>query len=133
MSKNVMSGNASLSHFLEDGRPLEMLVLIIVFAALYPFIGFAKIKIYLNKPIDEDKSEIIKLFNQRKYMLVGDENKILTFRLQNKFNRFTRMYEDSLELDYADTILTFKGLRRDVYRYKLMLEEFARKTANSDN
>ncbi|MDR2292395.1 MAG: hypothetical protein LBE11_02855 [Prevotellaceae bacterium] len=132
MSKNVMSENASLNHFLEDGRPLQMLCLVVVFAVIYPFIGFAKVKIYLNQPVNEDKNEIIELFAQRKYVLVSDENKILTFRPKNKFNRLTRMYEDLLELDYSDTVLKFQGLRKDVYRYKRMLEEFAQKNRTED-
>jgi hypothetical protein len=132
MSKDVMSETASLSHFLEEGRLLEMLCLISLFSFIYPFIGFADIKIYLNKPINENKNEIIEMFNQRKYVLVSDENKKLIFRPRNKFNRLTRMYEDFLELDYSDTILKFKGLRKDVYRHKRMLEEFARLTTKSD-
>jgi hypothetical protein len=128
MSKDVMSESASLSRFLEDGRPLQMLCLVIVFAVIYPFIGFAKVKIYLNQPVNDDKDEIIKLFDQRKYVLVSDENKILTFRPKNKFNRLTRMYEDLLELDYSDAVLKFQGLRKDIYRHKRMLEEFAQKT-----
>jgi hypothetical protein len=133
MSKDVMSETAKLSNFLKEGRLLEMLCLVIVFALIYPFIGFACIKIYLNKPLNENKNEIIKLFGQRKYVLASDENKILTFRPQSKFNRLTRMYEDSLKLDYSDTILKFQGLRKDVYRHKRMLEEFAQKNHTHDN
>jgi hypothetical protein len=133
MSKDVISETASLSHFLEEGRLLEMLGLILVFALIYPFIGFSRVKIYQNKPIGENKSEIIEMFNQRKYVLVSDENHILTFRPKNKFGRLTRMYEDLLELNYSDTVLTFQGLRKDVYRYKLMLEEFAQKNHTHDN
>lgn len=132
MSKDVMSEKASLYNFLKDGRPLQMLGLIIIFAAIYPLIGFATVKIYLNKPVNGDKNEIIKLFNQRKYALVSDENKMLIFRPMNKFHRLTRMYEDLLEIDYSDTILKFHGLRKDVYRYKRMLEEFAQKTQVKD-
>jgi hypothetical protein len=133
MSKDVMSETASLSNFLKEGRLLEMLCLVIAFALIYPFIGFAGIKIYLNRPLNENKNEIIELFAQRKYMLASDENKILTFRPQNKFSRLTRMYEDSLELDYSDKFLKFKGLRKDVYRHKRMLEEFAQKSHTHDN
>jgi hypothetical protein len=132
MSKDVMSENASLFRFLEDERPLQMVILVAAVAVIYPFIGFAKVKIYLNKPVNEDKNEIIELFALRKYVLVSDENKILTFRPKNKFNRLTRMYEDLLELDYSDTVLKFEGLRKDVYRYKRMLEEFARKSRTED-
>ncbi|MDR1552641.1 MAG: hypothetical protein LBS69_04155 [Prevotellaceae bacterium] len=127
-----MSETASFSHFLKDGRPLQMLCLVIVFAVIYPFIGFATVKVYLNKAVNDDKNEIIELFNQRKYALVSDENKILVFRPVNKFHRLTRMYEDCLELDYSDTILKFHGLRKDVYRHKRMLEEFAQKTQTKD-
>jgi hypothetical protein len=122
-----MSENASLLHFLEDGRPLEMLCLVVVFAIIYPFIGFTTVKIYVNRQIAEDKSKIIELFDQKKYALISDENKVLAFRPKNKFHRLTRMNEDTLELNYSDTILKFHGLRKDVYRFKRMLEEFAQK------
>jgi hypothetical protein len=126
MSSPVMSDTASLWRIFGNGRFLEMICLVAIFAVIYPFIGFATVKIYLNKPLDDDKNKIIELFGYRKYMLVCDENKVMIFRPQNKFHRLTRMYEDFIELDYSDTILKFSGLRKDVYRYKLMLEEFAR-------
>jgi hypothetical protein len=124
-----MPEDASFWRLFEQGRPLEMLFLFVAFAVIYPFIGFVTVKIYINKPLDDDKNKILELFAQRKYMLISDENKTLTFRPKNKLHRLTRMYEDALELNYSDTILKFRGLRRDIYRIKRALEELARQSA----
>jgi hypothetical protein len=125
MSSKVMSEDASIWRLLHDGRPLVMLFIALVFGAIYPFIGFVAIKIYLNKPLEDNKKALIEQFFKRKYVVENDEKKVLTFRHKNKFNRLTRMNEDMLELDYSTTVLTLSGLRKDVYRFKLMLEEFA--------
>ena len=126
MSARVMSENASIWRFFQNGRPLTMLFIVFVFAALYPFIGFVTVKIYFNKLLDDNKQKVIDLFAQRKYVLEKDENRVLTFRHKSKLSRITRMNEDMLELDYSKTILTLHGLRKDLYRFKRMLEEFAR-------
>ena len=126
ISSNAMSEDASIWRFFKEGRPLVMLFIALVFGAIYPFIGFATVKIHINKPLSGgNKQEIVKLFFQRKYLLEKDEYKILTFRPKSKLNRLTRMNEDMLELDYSKTTLTLHGLRKDVYRFKRMLEEFA--------
>lgn len=124
MSADVMSEQSSMKNFLQEGRPLVMLFVALAFGAIYPFIGFQTVKIYFNKPLDSNKQQIIEMFAQRKYVLEKDENKILTFRHKNKLNRIARMNEDMLELDYSETILSLHGLRRDLYRFKRMLEEF---------
>ena len=102
------------------------------FAAIYPLIGFVTVKIYINKPLDDDKNKIIELFAGRKYMLISDENQTLIFRPKNKLHRLTRMYEDALELNYSDTILKFRGLRRDIYRIKRAIEDFAQQQSKEE-
>ena len=125
MSANVMSEHASIWRLFHDGRPLIMIFIAFIFGAIYPFFGFTTVKIYLNKPLGYGKQTIIDMFAKRKYVVEKDEDKTLTLRPKSKLNRITRMNEDMLELDYSKTILTMHGLRRDVYRFKRMLEEFA--------
>jgi len=126
MSKDVMAQEASLWKFFGNGRLLELLCVIVVFGAIYPAFGYVTVKIHQNKPLDENKNHIIDLFNDRKYELTDDENKVLIFRPKSSITRLFRMNEDALEIDYSDTTLKFHGLRRDVYKFKFMLEAFAR-------
>lgn len=125
MSKDVWSSTAHFSNIFADGKFLWMLLMAAAFGLIYPLAGFAGIKIPLNKNIGDDKSKLIELFDTRKYKLVNDDGKVLYFRPKSKINRITRMSEDTLEVNYEGSTLKIKGLRKDVYRFKLPLEEFA--------
>ena len=133
MSKDSMAQNASLWKFFNNGMLFELICIVFVFGAIYPSFGYVTLKIPQNKPLDENKTRIIELFSDRKYEFINDRNKVLTFRPKNSLSRLTRMNEDALEIDYSETTLKFHGLRRDVYKFKFMLEAFGQESEDFDN
>ena len=116
VSAKGISDDASIWRFFKEGRPLIMIFIALVFGAIYPFIGFATVKIYLNKPLGDDKQTIIEMFAKCKYVVEKDKNNILMLRPKSKLKKLTRMNEDALELDYSK-FLSAKGEKEKSNEY----------------
>jgi hypothetical protein len=101
---------------------LPMIGFIVVFGLVYPFLTFVKKNVYLNKPFEEERDGIVRIFEISGFELVGAEEYKMFFRPKNKFARFMRMMEDVVEVDYSDTPIILNGMRREVYRLSKHIE-----------
>ena len=110
---------------------LTMLILFCVgFGFIYPFIGYISQKVSIVRPItEEDKDVIKKLFSDTRYEMISDEDNKMVFRTTNQVARFTRLFEDAIEVDYSSNPIIFSGLRRDTYRLSRAIDWQLRRTA----
>ena len=110
---------------------LTMLILLgFVFGFVYPFIGYISQKVSIVRPITEEDKEVIKkLFSDTRYQMISDEDNKMVFRTTNQVARFTRLFEDAIEVDYSSNPIIFSGLRRDTYRLSRAIDWQLRRTA----
>lgn len=103
-----------------------------VFGLAYPFIAYIKKDIYINKPFDEERNNILRIFDTSGYELTGEEGKKLFFRPKNKVSRFMRMMEDTVEVDFSDNPLVLSGIRKEVYRLGKHIEYMSTRASMED-
>jgi hypothetical protein len=112
----------SFVEFVQLSNIRNMIIFFVVFGLVYPFFGYLNQKIYLNRPFEEDKQEIIRLFSETNFVLYKDEDKKLIFRHKNPVTRFMRLYEDEIMIDYSENPILMNGLRRDTFRLTRMVQ-----------
>lgn len=94
---------------------LPMLGFIIIFGLVYPFISFVRKNVYLNKPFEEEREDIMRIFKTSGYELIEEKDKKLVFRQTSALKRIMRMTEDGIELDYSDNPIVLIGMRKEVF------------------
>ncbi|MEF9930701.1 MAG: hypothetical protein RR770_00135, partial [Bacteroidales bacterium] len=110
----------------KEGSGYQILAFFLVFAGVYPLVGFQKKKVYVNNFADK-KTEIIELFNNANFIVYSQTPTTITFRLKNKFLRIIRMCEDHVTIDFSDNPILVDGLRKDVLRFSRGIEYICQK------
>ncbi len=101
----------------ESGNNLKnMIILIVAFSAVYPFIGFGKREVHMNRSFDKDKEVVTGMVTDMGYVLVSDNDNKLVFKSKRIITRIFRVFEDKIVIDYSDNPLLVTGLRRDIMR-----------------
>jgi uncharacterized membrane protein YciS (DUF1049 family) len=106
---------------------LNLAIFGVVFGVVYPLFGYVKRKVYTNRPLDEEKQEVIRLFADVRFELLSDTGKKLSFRHKNSVARLMRLYEDRIEVDYSENPVLLSGLRRDVDRLAIRVQQVVQK------
>lgn len=101
---------------------LPLFGFIVVFGFAYPFITFVKKNVYLNKTFEEERNNVLRVFETSGYELVGEADKKILFRPKNKVSRFMRMMEDTVEVDYSNNPIIVSGMRKEIYRLSKHIE-----------
>ena len=118
------------SMFFKNGYD-SMKIMLLVFAgvsALYPMLGFAKIKAIIPGEYADIRGLILDYMEDHGYYLEKEEGETLSFRACSIFRKVTRMYEDRIELERDYTGFLVKGKRSDIVRIIHGLEAKARKS-----
>ncbi len=101
----------------ESGNNLRsMIILIVAFSAVYPFIGFGKREVHMNRSFDKDKEVVTGMVSDMGYVLVSDYDNKLVFKSKRILTRIFRVFEDKITIDYSDNPLIISGMRRDIMR-----------------
>ena len=111
---------------IRPGQQTNLIILIVAFSVVYPFIGFTKQKIYTNRPLDQDKDAVIRIFTESGFLPASDDDGKLVFKAKRMSMRIFRVFEDKITLDYTDNPLVMEGMRRDVQRIARHLEHYFR-------
>ena len=122
----------SFMEFIRKSDITSISIFFAVFGMAYPLIGFVKQTVYASKPFDEYKQEVVRMFTQVNFVLVSDKDKKMVFRSKSALTRLLRLYEDTIVLDYSDSPIVLKGLRRDVCRLSRMIESHIRNNEQED-
>lgn len=109
-------------NFFRPGTGGQLLIFFGVISFVYPFFGFVKKKVYLNRNFAEDKEKIKEVFINCHFVLVSEDATTITFRHSSKFTRAMRMFEDAVVLDFSDNPITLDGQRKEVYRLSRSIE-----------
>jgi len=115
----------SFIEYAKLARVYQLLILGFAFGLSYPFIGFGKKNIYLNKTFSQEKQAIIDIFGQYGYELTYETETSVFFRPTNRLKRFfDQFFEDAIEVNHKDNPIVVKGLRKRIVRITLALENY---------
>ncbi len=106
----------------------SMVIFFVAFGFVYPMIGYVKQKVNVNHFTDEDKQEVIRMFEGVNFVLDHEEGTKLVFRHRNLAARIMRLGEDWIEVDYSDNPVVVSGLRKDAYRLSRMIQYYVRQS-----
>lgn len=107
---------------IDPSKQSRFFVFLVVLAAVYPFVGFIRRKIYSERPFSEDKDAVKGIFSKLDYVLISDREGLMVFRPRKAFVRFMRLYEDAVRVDYTGSPIVVSGLRKDTYRLSRAME-----------
>lgn len=108
----------------------QLIAFFVVMSFIYPFLGFIKKRVYLNKSFAEDKEKIKEIFLNSRYIIVSEDATTITFRHSSTFIRAMRMFEDSIIINFSENPIILEGQRRDVFRLARSIE-YATREENS--
>jgi hypothetical protein len=114
----------SLTVLAQQAGLYRLLIIGLAFGLSYPFIGFGKKNVYLNKTFSQEKSAIIDIFGQYGYELSFETETSLFFRPTNRLKRLFDQYEDTIEVVHKDNPIIIKGIRKRIVRITLTLENY---------
>ena len=91
-------------------------------AAVYPKLGFITQDIQTGKSWSEARKDIMEYMTERNYCLESENEGTVTFRLKGTAGRLSKMFEDRLTLKKTEDGFQLEGLRKDVMRLAMGLE-----------
>ncbi len=122
----------SFSNLFREGTELQIVIFLLVMSVIYPFFGYARKKVYLNKSFAQDKTKILEVMEKSRFEVEAESENTLSFRHKSFAVRMFRMFEDRLVLDYSDNPIAIEGQRKEVYRIARMIEYAVRDDRNDD-
>lgn len=118
--------------FPSDYAMLKILALFLAVAAIYPSLAFVKKEAFIGGTFDENKNKIIGVFDNAGYMLENEDDEVLSFRIKNGFNRFSRLYEDRITITKDENPLILTGYRKDIFRLASAIEYATRREEETE-
>jgi hypothetical protein len=109
----------------------KIAIMFALVAAAYPYFGFKKYGIVIPGAYEEIRPKLVKYLEDKGYELESEEQENLTFRLRNRFNRATRMWEDRVSLTRDFHGFYIEGPNRDIVRLKAGLEYLFRENPDA--
>ncbi|HQQ80691.1 MAG TPA: hypothetical protein PLV18_04860 [Bacteroidales bacterium] len=104
----------------------KLIILIVAFSTIYPFLGFSRKEVYTNRFSEEDKEAATRIVSESGFILISDQDGKMVFKSKRITMRIFRAFEDKITLDYHDNPLTIEGMRRDIQRIASHLEHYFR-------
>lgn len=120
----------SFSNLFREGTEMQIVIFLLVMSVIYPFFGYERKKVYLNKSFTEDKTKILDAFERSRFEVESESGNTLSFRHKSFVVRMFRMFEDRIILDYSDNPIAIEGQRKEVYRIARMIEYAVRDDRN---
>jgi len=108
--------SVNLADLFKPGSLPKIAIFFILIAAVYPALGFAKRKLYLNGDIRKYRDIIVTSMENAGYTLYEDTSDHFVFRHKKGFVRLTRMYEDKITFSVLENPVLVEGFRKDVER-----------------
>ena len=113
--------------FINGTKSLPQMALIVaVFAAIYPKVGFTTRNVRMVGEASETETEIelTKFMNSRRYVLVKKEGEDLVYRRASVLDRIIKMGEDKIYFKKILNGYAMEGLTKDVVRIDTGLTHF---------
>ena len=112
--------NSLFRHGSED--IVRIAVLFLAIAAIYPKVGFITRSCRLEGGLKANETGISAFMRERSYKLESSGADKLTYRRAGGASRFFRMMEDRITLTESEGEVLVEGLRKDVVRLTMGLE-----------
>lgn len=97
-------------------------LILLVFAIIYPRMGFTTRKIYIPGAYGEIREGVVDVMHDRSYVLEAEEGENLKFRIQSPVIRAFRMFEDRITFTRTATGFELEGPTKDLVRIVSSLE-----------
>ena len=94
----------------------QIALMMAVFAAIYPKMGFTSRIAHLYGSLEEMKPEILRVMDILDYKLEKEEDGVVTFVKRSPFSRLMKMYEDRITISTTAAGMEVEGLTKDVVR-----------------
>lgn len=101
---------------------VKILVFFVAISAIYPVVGFIKRRLDINKEWDEVRPAIVEYMQERQYEIEKVDDDSITFRIKGFSGKFSKMFEDRITLTKGPEGYTMEGLRKDVIRFAMGIE-----------
>lgn len=112
----------SYASLLKEGSLPKLVVFFVVFAAIYPFLGFTKRKLYLNGDFTEYRQIVVETMENAGFVFEDEQDGQISFRQASNMRRFSRMYEDRVTFFTNENPVLVDGYRKDVDRLVRTIE-----------
>ena len=110
-------------HIMAVSQRLKMiLLLLIVYALIYPIINYGKKDRHISGRFEDNRSDLEEAMQELGYVKEIDDGSRLLFRRKSKISRTIMLGEDGIEIDIKSKPLVLKGPRRDLKRVDVMLD-----------
>lgn len=103
-------------------RGIVLVVAVVVWAALYPKVGFISRRV--EGDMADDRERIDNAFVRSGYALVREEDGILTYRAANPFKRLRLLFEDEVRVEQYGQWIVLTGIRRSVVAVEMRLNTY---------
>ena len=109
----------------EDGMQSvwKIVIMLAAISFIYPYVGFQRRMAMVNGSWEERRDEIVAVFEEKGYKLVRETEEGGVFRRRSFISRLTRMLEDEIVVTQAFGAFELEGLRKDIVRISLRLED----------
>lgn len=119
----VTKSETSMLDMLISVRGLYLLAVVVVFAAIYPMMGYVKRTLTFDATQKtEELTNVMSLCGYTR--LDGSDNSNMEFRASGKMKRLSMMYEDKITIVTIDGLSTIAGPRKEVVRAAFRFDTF---------
>lgn len=121
---NALNGTqVGLKEMFTNTRSLWLLVVVVVFALLYPFFGFTKKSLTMDAA--QRAEDVQKVMHMCGYIRVDQgENDKMMFRASSGVKRLMLMYEDCITITTTDGLSVMEGPRKEVVKASFRMTTF---------
>lgn len=107
---------------------MQIALILLVFSAIYPRIGFSKRLCYGQSNVEELKSEIDRIMDGYQYRLLSSEAGQLVYIKRSPILRLLKLYEDKVIISSSLGGVEIDGITKDIVRIKSALEAAQQQT-----
>ncbi len=102
----------------------QMLVIVAVFAAVYPRLGYTTRNVRVLGSSEEIEPKLDEFMHSHHYVLVKKEGEDLVYRKASTLERISKMWEDSVSFKRVVGGYTIEGRSKDIVRLDTGLTQF---------
>jgi len=121
----IISGSqiGPLSDIFGDQRSRILLILIISYCFIYPFVAFVKMKRHLNGSFEQNREFFDKAFETYNYVKTLDTPEKLVYRKKATAGKILQFYEDGITVLPQENPVIISGNRKFVLRIYRMIDQ----------
>lgn len=99
-----------------------VVILVIIYAFLYPLINFRKKERYINGTFEDNREDIEKSMEALNYSKLSEDEEKMVYKRKSLFARVVMLGEDTIEIFKSVKPIIFSGPLRDLKRIDAVLD-----------